>query len=156
MADSTATFRVERSIDIDAPPDTVFGFLADFHRWQAWSPWEAIDPTMYRGFSGPEAGVGSMYEWSGNRKAGAGRMVILEAEAPRSLEIALDFIKPFKSRSTATFALDATAGGSHVTWLMEGPKTFMTRVMGVFMSMDKAIGPDFERGLAKLKDVAEG
>ncbi len=42
-----------------------------------------------------------------------------------------------------------------MTWTMEGPKTFMTRIMGIFTSMEKVIGPDFERGLARLKQVAE-
>jgi hypothetical protein len=31
----------------------------------------------------------------------------------------------------------------------------MTKVMSVVMSMDKMVGPDFEAGLAKLKEAAE-
>jgi hypothetical protein len=31
----------------------------------------------------------------------------------------------------------------------------MTRVMGIFTSMDKLVGRDFEKGLARLKAVAE-
>ena len=38
---------------------------------------------------------------------------------------------------------------------MTGPKTLMIRVMGLFRSMEKMIGPDFEKGLARLKSVAE-
>jgi hypothetical protein len=30
----------------------------------------------------------------------------------------------------------------------------MTRFMGVFMSMDKMVGKDFEKGLTQLKDAA--
>jgi hypothetical protein len=30
------------------------------------------------------------------------------------------------------------------------------KLMGIFMNMDRMIGGDFERGLAKLKTVAEG
>ena len=36
---------------------------------------------------------------------------------------------------------------------MIGPKTLATKVMGLFTSMDKMVGPDFEKGLARLKDV---
>ena len=32
---------------------------------------------------------------------------------------------------------------------------FISKIMSVFKSMDAMIGPDFERGLAKLKAVAE-
>ena len=38
---------------------------------------------------------------------------------------------------------------------MTGKQTLMTKAMGVFTSMDTMIGPDFERGLARLKEVTE-
>ena len=128
--------------------------LVDFHRWIEWSPWEGLDPNMWRGYTGADSGVGAVYEWSGNRKAGAGRMEITDADEPSRLQIALQFIKPFKSSSTTTFTLDDRDGGTHVTWRMVGPKTFMTRVMGVFMSMDKMVGRDFEKGLTQLGEAA--
>jgi hypothetical protein len=38
---------------------------------------------------------------------------------------------------------------------MSGPSAFITKLMGVFVSMDKMVGPDFEKGLASMKAVAE-
>ncbi len=38
---------------------------------------------------------------------------------------------------------------------MTGRKTLMTKVMGVFTSMEKLLGPDFEKGLDRLKAAAE-
>jgi hypothetical protein len=38
---------------------------------------------------------------------------------------------------------------------MTGPMPFASKVMSVFVSMDTMIGPDFERGLAKLRTVVE-
>ena len=35
-----ATFRLERSTTIKAPPEKIFPFVNDFHRWMTWSPWE--------------------------------------------------------------------------------------------------------------------
>jgi uncharacterized protein YndB with AHSA1/START domain len=150
-----STYRVERSVEIDAPANAIFEQLVDFHRWTAWSPWEDLDPNLHRTYSGADAGVGAVYEWSGIRKAGQGRMEIRSASAPDALSIQLDFLKPFKSSSTASFALTPTDAGTRVTWSMVGNKTFMTRFTGVFMSMDKMIGPDFEKGLARLKALAE-
>ena len=157
MAETTdaGSYRVERSVDVSAPADTVYPYLVDFHRWTAWSPWEDIDPRLQRSYSGSESGVGAVYEWSGNRKAGQGRMEILEASAPTALEIRLDFLKPFKSSSVASFALTAEGAATRVMWTMVGSNTFMTRVIGVFMSMDKMIGPDFEKGLGRLKALTE-
>lgn len=50
-----------------APPERVYEQIVDFHRWTAWSPWEAVDPSMHREYSGVEFGVGAVYSWSGNR-----------------------------------------------------------------------------------------
>jgi uncharacterized protein YndB with AHSA1/START domain len=150
----TNEYAVTREADIEAPRQAVYDLIVDFHRWRAWSPWEDLDPAMYRSFSGAESGVGSVYEWHGNRRAGTGRMEITGVDAPSRVVIALQFIKPFKSSNTTTFELADSAGTTHVTWRMVGPKTFMTRFMGVFMSMDKMVGPDFEKGLARLGEAA--
>jgi uncharacterized protein YndB with AHSA1/START domain len=157
VADTTdnGSYRVERTIDIAAPAESIFGYLVDFHRWTAWSPWEDLDPNLTRWYTGAESGVGAIYEWAGLRKAGQGRMEIREVSAPSAVTIQLDFLKPFKSSSTASFALVPAGDGTRVTWSMVGRKTLMTKAMGVFMSMDKMVGPDFEKGLARLKTLAE-
>ncbi len=145
---------VERSATMPAPARVVYDLIVDFHHWRQWSPWEDLDPKLHRSYSGPESGVGAIYEWAGNRKAGAGRMEITKAVGPSRVEVALQFLKPFKSLNTTTFEINETGGGTHVTWRMVGPKTFATRLMGVFMSMDKMIGGDFEKGLAGLATAA--
>ena len=148
MADDTYT--VERSTTIAAPPEEVYAAIIDFHEWPNWSPWEDLDSDLQRTYSGSESGTGSVYEWKGNRKAGEGRMEITETEVPSRIRIALDFLKPFKSSSVTTFTFAPADGGTEVTWTMVGHKTFMTKVMGIFKSMDSLIGPDFEKGLAQL------
>ena len=149
------TFSVQRSASIKAPPEKIFAVVNDFHRWPDWSPWEKLDPGMKRTQSGAPAGKGAVYEWDGNSKAGAGRMTINAVEPDESVTIALEFIKPFKSTSTTVFTLEPDGATVVVRWRMTGPKTFMTRFMGVFMSMDKMVGPDFEKGLTQLKDDVE-
>ena len=149
------TFTVTRSIDVDAPASQIYPHLVDFHNWAAWSPWEELDPNMDKEFSGADRGVGAVYSWSGNKQAGSGRMEIIDTAEPSKVEVALDFIKPFKSSNTTSFTLQPNGDRSHVVWTLVGPNTFMTKVMGIFKSMDKMIGPDFEKGLAKLKAVSE-
>lgn len=152
MAD---TYTVTRSTVIDAPPQVVYDEVADFRQWIIWSPWEQLDPHQQRTYSGAESGQGAAYAWSGNRKAGQGTMEITEAQPARKVAIALTFVKPFRSSNTTTFELRPEGSGTHVTWSMVGPKTLVTRVMGVFKSMDAMIGPDFEKGLSRLKAVSE-
>lgn len=151
----TDTYSVERSATIKAPAASIYEQIVDFHRWTAWSPWEGLDPDLERTYSGPDRGLGATYVWSGNRKAGEGRMEITKAVEPSRVEVALNFVKPFKSSSTTTFDLKPEGDATRVTWTMIGPKTLAARVMGLFKSMDKMIGPDFEKGLGQLKAVAE-
>jgi hypothetical protein len=155
---SSETYTVTRTETIHADPARIYAEVVDFHRWPAWSPWEDIDPGMQRTYGGPTAGVGSSYAWSGNRKAGEGRMEITHADEPTRVVVDLRFVKPFKSETitTFTFAPGVEEGRqTRVTWTMTGPKTLATKVMGLFTSMDKLVGKDFEKGLGRLKAVAE-
>ena len=153
MADDSYT--VERSATIDASPARVYEHIASFHRWSAWSPWEDIDPAMRRSYAGAESGTGAVYTWSGNRKAGQGRMEIVEATQPSLVRIDLAFEKPWKSRNETVFVIVPEGSGSRVTWTMTGRKTVMVKAMGLFSSMEKLVGRDFEKGLARLKATAE-
>ncbi len=149
------TFTVQRSATIKAPPDKIFALVADFHRWPAWSPWEALDPAMKRTHSGPPSGVGAVYSWDGNKAVGAGRMEVLSAQAPDKLAIKLDFIRPFEGHNTTDFTFVPQGDVTAVKWRMTGPTPFVSKLMQVFVSMDALIGKDFEAGLAKLKVAAE-
>ena len=149
------SFRVERRATIDASPDRIFPLINDFHRWNAWSPWEKLDPAMNRVFDGPPSGVGSSYAWKGNSKAGEGRMEIVDSRPASRVGLKLDFIKPWKSSNTTDFDLASNGAGTDIRWSMSGPHTMMSKVMSLFITMDKLVGKDFEEGLANLKRVAE-
>jgi len=149
------SFRIERSASIKAPPDKVFAQINDFRRWTAWSPWEKLDPRLKRSYSGAESGKGAAYAWEGDRNVGAGRMEVMESAAPSKIVIKLDFIKPFEGHNTAEFTLLPDSGGTRVTWAMFGPSPYLSKVMGMFFSMDSMIGGYFEQGLANLRSATE-
>lgn len=149
------TFHVERSIVIDAPAGRIYPLIADFRQWGQWSPWEKLDPALNRTFTGAPSGVGAAYAWKGNREAGEGRMDLVDATPPSRIAISIHFIAPFDSTARAVFALTPDGTATRVAWSMDGPASFVTKLMTVFVPMDRMIGPDFERGLASLKAVAE-
>jgi carbon monoxide dehydrogenase subunit G len=150
-----SSFRVERSTTIAAPPEKISAVIDDFHQWNAWSPWAKLDPNMKATYSGPPSGVGSVYEWEGNSKVGKGRMEILSVD-PTKTTIKLDFLKPFEGHNTADFVLEPQGSDTRVNWIMNGPMNFFPgKLMSVFTTMDKMIGPDFDKGLANLKAAAE-
>lgn len=148
------TFRVERSANIKASPEKIIALINDFHSWEAWSPWEKMDPTMKRTFSGEAKGKGAVYAWEGNDKVGSGRMEIMNV-SPSKITIRLDFLKPFEAHNMAEYTLETKGDSTNVTWAMAGPSPYMVKVMHVFMSMDSMVGKDFEKGLANMKAAAE-
>jgi uncharacterized protein YndB with AHSA1/START domain len=149
------SYSVERRLTMKAPPEAVFAQLNNFHAWEAWSPWAKLDPAMKATYSGAESGVGAVYEWEGNSDVGSGRMEIKQVTPPNEVVVALTFRSPMESQSVTTFQITPKDGGSEVIWTMRGNSELMTKVMGVFMSMDKMVGPDFEKGLSQLKTVVE-
>jgi hypothetical protein len=153
-ASRSDTFRVQRSTSVNAPPAKVFPYINDFHRWEAWSPYEKLDPAMKKTYSGASSGNGAVYEWSGNNKAGQGRMEITDS-APEKIQIKLDFFRPFRANNLAEFALEPRGGTTYVTWSIDGPRPFIAKAMSVFINMDRLVGKDFEVGLANLKRLAE-
>ncbi len=149
------SFSVVRQGHVNAAPEKVFGLINDFHEWTRWSPWEKIDPNLVRTYHGSEAGEGAIYEWSGNKKVGQGRMDITNTVKPSRIDIDLHFMKPFEARNKTVFSLTPASGGTDVRWEMTGTSPFMFKVMGLFMNMDAMIGKDFEAGLANIKVAAE-
>lgn len=156
VATRPATYRVSRAIAIAAPPAVVYTQVADFRRWDAWSPWAKLDPAMKTAYTGPVAAPGSSYTWAGNDKVGEGRMTIVDAAPGGRVGIRLEFIKPFAATSSTVFSFVPGSGGTQTTWTMEGHNNFVAKAFSVFNDMDKVIGADFEKGLAQLKTVAEG
>jgi hypothetical protein len=156
-----ATYSVTRSATIAAPASVLFSQVNDFHNWPAWSPWENIDSAMKRTYEGPASGVGSAYMWSGNDKAGAGKMIIRGSDLNERIGIQLAFTRPYASTSVIAFALKPEGAGTpegsatKVTWTMTGDNNFALKAISLFYGMDKVVGPDFERGLAQLKSLAE-
>lgn len=150
------TFHVSRTTTIAAAPDRIYAMINDFHQWEAWSPWEKLDPAMTRDFSGNAHGPGSVYSWRGSEKVGAGRMEILSSSPNEKISIKLDFIEPFEGHNTTEFVLrPAPSGGTEVIWLMHGPSPYMTKLMDTVFGMDRMVGKDFETGLANMKAIAE-
>ena len=155
VAMQPAAYRIVRSTKIAAPPATVFPLVNDFHQWDGWSPWAKLDPGMKTTFEGPTAAPGSIYKWSGNKEVGEGQMTLLESKPNELVRIKLDFIKPFADTCATDFTFKPEGDQTNVTWSMSGDRNFLAKAICLCMNMDKLVGGDFEKGLAKLKSEAE-
>ncbi|WP_161893857.1 SRPBCC family protein [Gordonia spumicola] len=148
------SFSNSRSVVIPASAATIHPLINDLRQWQRWSPWEGLDPALRRTYSGAESGVGAVYEWVGNSKAGAGSMTITSSTADR-IVIDLLFTAPFAAKNVATFELSPEGDGTRVTWTMSGSRNLLMSIAGTLF-FDKAIGKDFEKGLSALDHAARG
>ena len=150
-----AEFRVVRSASMSAPPPVVFAQVNDFHKWEAWSPWEKLDPALKRTYEGPSEGTGAIYRWVGNNQVGQGSMTITESRPSDLIRIKLEFLKPFASTADTEFTFKPEGNQTAVTWSMAGKNNFLAKAMCLFMNMDKMVGGQFEQGLAQMKSLVE-
>jgi uncharacterized protein YndB with AHSA1/START domain len=149
------TFRIERAININAPAEKVYAIVTDLRRGAEWSPYEKRDLSMKKTFSGPATGPGAKLAWDGNSDVGAGTLTIDSATAPSKVVLKLDMTRPMEGHNIVEYDLTPVGGGTRMNWSMHGPMNPVSKVMCLFMSLDKMIGKDFEQGLQSLKALAE-
>jgi hypothetical protein len=150
-----SAFVVTRSAKMKAPPMAPFALVNDFKKWPQWSPWEHVDPNLKRTFDGPPEGKDSSYAWEGNGKVGKGSMKIAESKPGELIKIDLRFEKPFVGYCPTEFKFTSEGNETLVTWTMTGEYTFVPKLIGVFLNMEKLNGGFFEKGLADMKKGVE-
>ena len=148
------TAHVERSMTTTASPATVYSLVDGFKHFNEWSPWAGLDPATKYAYSGPETGVGARMEWvSANPDVGSGSQEVIDAEPGRRVTHKLDF--GMDNPTTSTIRLEPEGTGTRVTWTLDSD--FSGSLVGRYfgLALDRMVGPDYEKGLAQLKAVAE-
>ncbi|MGQ0835990.1 MAG: SRPBCC family protein [Gammaproteobacteria bacterium] len=144
--------RVERALTMRAPPTAVFELVNGFKRFNEFSPWFEHDPRAKYTYTGPESGVGARMEWTSD-SVGSGSQEIVKSESPTAVHTKLDF--GAQGTAMAVWTIEPTDDGSRVTWAFETDLGMnpIARYMG--LTFEHFIGPDYEKGLANLKKLAE-
>ena len=150
------TFRIQYATGINAPADRIFPLIANLKAMNTWNPFVESDPAIKLAYSGPDSGKGAANTWSGNSKVGEGRIEVTDAALSSRVTMQLDMLKPMKARNAVEFTLAPNGSTTTVTWVMSGPRPFMVKLMSVFIDCDKMVGKEFEKGLGKLRAIAEG
>jgi hypothetical protein len=148
------TFEISRGLAMAADPALVHTLVNDLRTWPGWSPWEGLDDDVLRTYSGPERGVGAHYAWVGGRRTGQGSMEIVDS-TPERIALTLTFVRPWKATNDVVFDFVAARGGAEVTWRMSGEQRGLAALRGRFVLMDRRVGRDFEKGLGRLRGLAE-
>jgi hypothetical protein len=146
-------FVVTRSAIIDAPPHKVFAQINDLRNWESWSPWAKLDPQAQTRYTGPSEGPGAAFEWSGNKKVGAGRLTIVNCQADQGVDMKLEMQKPFAASNDVSFTLTPEGDSTKVTWSMSGRNTLLSKAINLIVNRDRMVGGQFEQGLANLNAI---
>lgn len=149
------TFRISRSMTIDARAEAIFPLVNELRSHRLWSPFDQ-DAAMKRTYRGPEAGPGAVLEFDGGYKTGAGHLAITDTAAPSKILMNLVMTKPLSCDNIVEFTFSPQGNATEVTWAMYGPQTFAGKLMSVFIDCNKMCARQFDTGLASLKDIAEG
>ena len=149
-------YNVFRTIEIEKTKTEVFEYLKYLDKQQEWSPWAKKDPNMERNLTGIDGEVGAISYWLGNKEVGEGEQEITKIIEGERIEGELRFLKPWKSTSDCYFVTERISDNvTQVTWGFSGTNKFPMSIMMLFMSMDKMVGKDFEKGLQTLKATLE-
>lgn len=150
------SYDVNRKITVGKPVPEVFEYLKYLKNQDNWSPWGKKDPNMKKEFVGSDGEIGATSKWEGNKDVGSGEQEITRIVENEVIESELRFLKPWKSQSDAYLRVkEEGTGETEITWGFSGKNKFPMSIMMLFMNMDKAVGKDFEEGLASLKDILE-
>jgi uncharacterized protein YndB with AHSA1/START domain len=146
-------FEVKRSATIDASPSRIYEFLADPKQWAKWGPWARRDPNLKVTHQGPASGVGARFSWDSSVE-GKGSMEFTRVDADRRIEYTLVFIDHGMDMK-GVLNLEPAGKGTVVTWSNEGDVGANPLRRYLVVVAERLVGPDFEEGLARLKQLAE-
>ena|SRR5262245_20370846 len=150
-------FRVQRSASIKASPEKIFAHINNLQAFNAWNPFNKKDPNIKGTYSGAASGAGAAYAFEGNSDVGRGRIEITDSRPASEVRMSLHMLAPMEGRNAVEFLLKPEANGeaTRVSWAIQGPMPYISKVLSLFCDMDAMIGKEFESGLAELKTIAE-
>jgi len=151
------SYKVEKSIVVHAPKDSVFNYIKHLKNQNDYSVWSKMDPNWKTSFSGEDGTVGFVSAWESEVKnVGSGSQTITKIVEGDSMITKLKFIKPFKAENDtylSVSAIDAT--NTKVSWAFSGSFPYPMNIMKLVFNLEKAIGKDFQQGLENMKTIIE-
>jgi len=144
-------YTLARTKVINAKPSAIHKYVGDLAQWDRWTPWKEMDDTVKVELGKKTSGVGASQTWTS--KDGAGSLEFTASDSDKGVEYDMTFAK---WTSKGSIRYEKVGDSTKVTWSMEGD-VGMPLIGGYFaLLMPGMIGPQFERGLSKLKTVVEG
>jgi hypothetical protein len=142
-------WRAERTTDIAAPPEVLFGYFSGAGRWVEWTPTPESGSVAF----GPAEGPGSGRRWN-DPTYGSGEFVITSTEPPRLVGYEVR-VEDGAIRIIGRVELEPTTSGTRLTWREEGDFGWNPLLGYMAGRMDELQGAQMDAALASLRRVAE-
>lgn len=150
------SYHFQKDILINASKEKVWSLVNNFHGHDKWSPWKDGDPDIQISYEGQDGTEGAVYKWKGNKETGSGEQTITRLEPMSRVNTHLHFIEPFEGEADAFIILDDAGNNStKVTWGFDTRYSYPMNTMLLFINMDKMMGEQYDKGLSRLKSLAE-
>lgn len=148
-------YLIYREISINAKAETIFPLIVNTKMADEWMPWKELDPNVKITYSGPDGAIGSTANWESDGQMGVGKSEVVDVVPNQKVTTKITYFKPMEFTQISEFSLTQKNEGTVMRWTVSGNKTFISRLMCIFMDLDKYLGGEFENGLRKLKEIVE-
>lgn len=145
-------WKVERSVVIRAPADSIFPHLNSFKQWREWVVWYRPQPALQIEFSGPDSGVGATSRW--RALEGRAIMKIMQSEREKLVSYVVLY-NAGEFRSDGTLTLVSEPGGTRVVWRVTGDTGAGPVNSYIALLREQRISNDIDDSLELLKQKLE-
>lgn len=149
-------YNIYREITINKPASEVFNYLKYLKNHDHFNKWAMIDPNKKKSFIGVDGTVGFIYQYDGNKEAGAGELEITALQENELINIETRFQRPFKNVGQTPYTLQSiSANATNVKWGMSSELAYPLNMLLWFLDVDKTFGKDIQTSLVNLKSNLE-
>ncbi|MFT3902909.1 MAG: SRPBCC family protein [Niabella sp.] len=150
--------RVSRSVQVDASPAKVYGWLSSLQSIKTWAVWGSTDSSLVYEFKGKDATRGAYATWAGAPYvSGKGKITLTGLKPNQQVDYHIDFLEPIDFRADSRFLLKDDGGGiTTVTWDFVMPTKRPFNIYNLFYDLKKERGADFDEGLVLLQAYFSG
>lgn len=143
---------VERAIEIDRPPATMYALLSNLGAFAEWSSLSRRDPSVRFVARGADRGPGQTLVWRGDT-VGSGEMTIADVDPEARVDISVVF--GGRGRARTGFDIAPREGGSTVAWRYDVDLGLNIAGRYAALGYGRSVGAELEAGLANLRELAE-
>ena len=143
-------YLINKSITIDAEPQTIHHWVKDFKHWSTWSPWEVVDTSFKMTYGNKTQGVGANLTWSG--QSGSGELTVTQVN---SSGVQYNIIFNHEHLATSSFIYKKDKNTTKVTWQVHGNNHAGLIAGYQVLLIQYVVAPSLELGLKNLKSQTE-